>query len=213
MGRMSQAFSRLSQREKVLVSAMGAALVLTVVFLLNLLLQGKIDTLETNIAAETEALRQIYAATPEYLAQTERFEAQRKSAVENAELKIASVVAEIAEKLTFEAIDRRANSVGKKTVKDFMDFKPPKQKLVGSKKKTGSKKQSASSYWQRDQEISLTENIPLETFYQLLEKIEESPELLFVTELKIERSRLDPERTGTSKLVVSTYYWQEAKPQ
>ena len=92
-----------------------------------------------------------------------------------------------------------------------MDFKPPKEKAVGPKKKTTGKKQSTAGYYQKDQEITLKENIPLETVYELLEKIEESQDLLFVTDLRLERSRLDPERAGQGKIVVSTFFWQGDK--
>lgn len=213
MSRISQAFSRLSQREKVLVSVMGAALVLGAVFIVHVLFQGKIDTLEENIAAETEALRQIYAATPEFLEAKKKFDATRTQALNNAELNVATAVAEIADKITFEAIDSRNGPQGKKDLEAFMDFKPPKEKAVGPKKKTTGKK-GAAGYYQKDQEITLKENVPFETIYELLEKIEESSDLLFVTDLRLERSRIDPERAGPSRIVVSTFYWQgETKGQ
>lgn len=212
MSRMSQAFSRLSRREKVLVSAMGGVLVVGVVVALNLVFQGQIDELEANIATESDALRQIYASTPDYLAATKKFESTRKQALSNASLNVATAVAEIADKITFEAIDPRTGPIGKKDLEAFMDFKPPKEKAVGPKKKAAAgKKASTAGYYQKDQEITLKENIPLETVYELLEKIEESENLLFVTDLRIERSRLDPERAGQGKIVVSTFFWQGDK--
>jgi len=211
MSRMSQAFSRLSQREKLLVSAMGGVLVIGVVVALNLVFQGQIDELEANIATESDSLRQIYASTPDYLAATKKFESTRKQALSNASLNVATAIAEIADKITFEAIDPRTGPVGKKDLESFMDFKPPKEKAVGPKKKTTGKKTSTAGYYQKDQEVTLKENIPLETVYELLEKIEESENLLFVTDLRIERSRLDPERAGQGKIVVSTFFWQGDK--
>lgn len=211
MGRMNQAFSRLSQREKILVSVMGGALVLGVVFIVNMLLQGRIDTLQANIATENDALGQIYAATPGYLEATRRFDATRRQALSNAELNLATAVASIADKITFEAIDPRSGPIGRKDLEAFMDFKPPKEKAVGPKKKTTGKKQSTAGYYQKDQEITLKENVPLATVYELLEKIEESEDLLFVTDVRLERSRLDPERAGPGKIIVSTFYWQDDK--
>ena len=143
MSRISQAFSRLSQREKVLVSVMGAALVLGAVSILYFVFQGKIDTLEEDIAAETDALRQMYAATPEFLDAKAKFDATRTQALNNAELNVATAVAEIADKITFEAIDARSGPQGKKDLEAFMDFKPPKEKPVGPKKKATGKKQPA----------------------------------------------------------------------
>lgn len=212
MSRISQAFSRLSQREKILVSVMGVGLVLGVVTILNFVFQGKIDELEASIATETDSLRQIYASTDDYLEATKKFDATRKQALANAELNVATAIAEIADKITFEAVDPRTGPLGKKDLESFMDFKPPKEKSVGPKKKTTSaKKTSTAGYYQRDQEITLKENIPFETVYTLLEKIEESQDLLFVTDLRLERSRLDPERAGPGKIVVSTFYWQGDK--
>ncbi len=212
MSTLSQAFSRLSQREKILVSAMGGALVIGLVVILNLVFQGQIDELETNIAAESDALRQIYASTPDYLEATRKFEATRQQALDNAQLNVATAVAEIAGKISFEAIDPRTGPVGKKDLEAFMDFKPAKEKSVGPKKKTtGNKKASTAGYFQKDQEITLKENIPFETVYELLEKIEESQDMLFITDMRLERSRLDPERAGTGKIVVSTFFWQDEK--
>ncbi len=211
MGRINQAFSRLSQREKILVSVMGGALVLGVVFIVNMLLQGRIDTLQANIAAENDALQQIYASTPSYLEATRRFDATRQQALNNAELNLATAVASIADKITFEAVDPRTGPIGRKDLEQFMDFKPPKEKSVGPKKKATGKKQSTAGYYQKDQEITLKENVPLVTVYELLEKIEESEDLLFVTDVRLERSRLDPERAGPGKIVVSTFYWQDEK--
>jgi len=211
MSRFSQAFSRLSQREKLLVSLMAGALVVGVVSIVYLVFQGKIGTLEENIAAETDALRTIYVATPEFVAAKQKFDATRTQALNNAQLNVATAVAEIADKITFEAIDPRRGAVGKKDLEAFMDFKPPKEKAVGAKKKATGKKQSTEGYYQKEQEITFKENIPLATMYDLLEKIEESSDLLFVTDLRLERSRLDPERAGPGRVVVSTFYWQAEK--
>lgn len=211
MGRISQAFSRLSSRERTLVTLMVGALFVGIVAVVYVIFQGKISTLEENIAAEQEALRKVYAATPAYLEAKERFAATRSQAVNNAGLNLTTAVAEIADKIVFEAVDPRTGPLGKKHIKEFLDFKSPKEKQVGPKKKATGKKVSVAGYYQRDQEITVKENIPFESFYELLEKIEESGDMLFVTDMRIERNRLDPERAGQGKIVVSTFYWQGEK--
>jgi len=210
MGRLSQAFQRLSKRERLLVSAMLGTLVIAIVLGLYFVLQGKIDKLETNIAQEQDSLRQIYASTGEFRMAKERFDSTRGLAQKNAELNLTTAVAELAEKISFEAVDPRTGPLGKKDLKEYLEFKGTKEKQVGPRKKkpAGAKNVSTDGYYQRDQEVTFKENIPFATIYELLERIEESGDMLFVTDMRLDRSRLDPERAGQGKIVVSTFYWQ-----
>lgn len=209
MGRISQAFFRLSNRERVLVSAMLGTLVVALVAMFYLLLQGKIDRLEDNIAKQQDALRQLYAASGDFQAAKSRFDGTRALAKKNAELNLTTAVANVAERISFEAVDPRTGPLGKKQLKEYLEFKGTKEKQVGpKKKKPAGGKQSTDGYVQRDQEITFKENIPFATLYELLERIEESKDMLFVTDLRIDRSRMDPERAGQGKIVVSTFFWQ-----
>lgn len=210
MGRLSQAFFRLSKRERVLVSAMIGTLVIGLLLMLQLIFQAKIDRLEKNIADEQDTLRQIYAAAGDFRAAKDRFDQTREQAKRNAELNLTTAVAELADRISFEAVDPRSGPLGKRQLKEYLEFKGTKEKQVGPRKKrpTGSRTQVNDGYFQRDQEITFKENIPFATIYELLERIEESKDMLFVTDMRLDRSRLDPERAGQGKIVVSTFYWQ-----
>jgi hypothetical protein len=173
-------------------------------------LQGRIDELETNIAEEQDALREIYTSGAAFSVAREKFDASREQATKNATLNITTSVAELVEPMSFEAVDRNG-PVGNKQLKEFVDFKgSTKDKPIGARKKKG-KKESAAGYYQRDQELTFKEGIPLTTIYDLLEKIEESPDMLFVTDMRLERNRNDPERAGQGRIIVSTFYWQGEK--
>ncbi len=232
MGRFGTAFARLSKRERMLVLGMFGSLFVAGVVILHLVMQSKITKLEEDVSAEQEALRVIYRASDDYLAAKSRFEATRKRAAAAGEVNLPTAIAGLSDEVTFEGVDPRNNPLGLKKLKEYLEFKPLREKVAGPHKKktaprkdTGDKKDAADKgakdkkdaadkkeasegYYQRDQEISVKEGVPFKAVYEFLEKLERSHDLLFVTELKLDRSRNDPERAALGKIVVSTYYYQ-----
>ncbi|MFO0751053.1 MAG: hypothetical protein U1F43_36070 [Myxococcota bacterium] len=215
MSRFGQAFARLSKREKIMVSVLGVAAVVGLIVFLNVMFQGKIDKLEQDIATERDALRQVYASTESYLTASRRFEASRTQAEENAKLTLTTAVAEIADGIQFDATDNRNNPLGRKHLKEFLEFNALKEKPVGPRKKDNPKSTSKSDegYVERDQEFTLKGTVPFAAIYELMEKIEESTTLLFVTDLRFEKNPVDADRADNVKFTVSTYYFQEASAE
>lgn len=210
---------------------MFATVFVAAVVILHLVMQSKISKLEEDVSSEQDALRAIYLASDDYLAAKSRFEATRTRAAAAAEVNLPTAIAGLSDEVSFDAVDARNNPVGAKKLKEYLEFKPLREKPVGPHKKkvpprkdpndkTGGadksgkdkaaadKKESSEGYYQRDQEISLKEGVPFKAVYEFLEKLERSHDLLFVTELKLDRSRNDPERAALGKIVVSTYYYQ-----
>ena len=233
MGRFGAAFARLSKRERILVIGMFGTLFVATVVILHLVMQSKISKLEDSLSSEQESLRAIYLASDGYLASKSRLDAARSRAKAAGEVNLPTSIAGISEQVLFDAVDPRNNPLGNKNLKEFLEFKPLREKAVGPHKKAAAKKPatatdkkdtadktgkdkstadkkdaSSEGYYQRDQEISLKEGVPFKSVYEFLEKLERSTDLLFVTELKLDRSRNDPERAGLGKIVVSTYYYQ-----
>ena len=232
MGRFGTAFARLSKRERMLVLGMFGSLFVAGVVILHLVMQSKITKLEEDVSAEQAALREIYRASDDYLAGKSRFDATRKRAAAASDVNLPTAIAGLSDEVTFEAVDPRNNPLGLKKLKEYLEFKPLREKAVGphkkkaaprkdtgdkkdasektakEKKDAADKKESTEGYYQRDQEISLKEGVPFKSVYEFLEKLERSQDLLFVTELKLDRSRNDPERAALGKIVVSTYYYQ-----
>lgn len=213
MSRVGQAFARLSKREKIMVTVLGLLVGLGVVVLLNVVFQGRIDRLEQDIASEREALRQMYASTESYLVASRRFEASRAQAEENAKLTLTTAVAEIADGIVFDATDNRSNPLGRKHLKEFLEFNALKEKPIGARKKDPKATTTGEGYVERDQEFTLKGTIPFAAIYELMEKIEESTSLLFVTDLRMDKNPVDGGRADNVKFTVSTYYFQEASAE
>ena len=212
MSRVGTAFARLSKREKIMVVALGAAVFIGLLMFVNGIFQSKITKLEGDIATERDALRQMYASTESYLVASRRFEASRAQAVENAKLTLTTAVANLAVDISFDATDARNNPMGKKNLKEFLEFAALKEKPVGTRKRD-SKDKNDEGYVQRDQEFTLKGTVPFTAIYDLFEKIEESKDLLFVTEMRMERNNADAGRADNVKFTVSTFYFQEASAE
>ena len=216
MGRISTAFGRLSKRERVLVSVMGGLAVVLIIFLLNLWLGSSVSRLESNVAKEQEALRAMYAQAGEFIEARKAVDARRARAEETAKLNVTEKIANIAEEVSFEAIDARNTPAGKKKLAEFLDYAPPKdtplaRKRKGSASRDKDKRDALEGYYRRDVEVTIRDFTTFDAIYELMEKIEESPDLMFVSEIRLDRDKRRADRAGRGKVVVSTYYYEEKK--
>ncbi len=211
MGRMSAAFARLSKREKTLVSVMLGVLVFAVVFLLNLWLSSSVSSLEAAVAEEQRSLREIYASATGYLEAREKFEAKRKRAEQSAELNLTELIAEMAQQVSLESVDARNNPTGRKRLEEYLDYAPPKDTPLARKRRgrDKDKRDPLEHYYRRDVEVTVRDNATFGAMYELMERIERSRDLLFVTEVRIDRNKRNPDRAGRGKIVVSTYFYEE----
>lgn len=226
MSRLGAAFSRLSRREKIMVGALAVVLVGGLLFFLTSMFQGKINRLEADIATAQDSLRKIYAGTSDYLSASTRFEETRAQAEKSASLTLTTAVSTLADAIVFDAADpRTATPVGKKHLKEFLEFGALKEKPVGARKKetkpSASKKEGAApgaaagaggGYMQRDQEFTIKGTVPFVAVYELFEKVEEADERLFVTDVKLERNAAEPDRADNVKFTVSTVYFVKDEP-
>ena len=218
MGRISTAFGRLSRREKILVGTMGGLVFFLIIFLLNVAIGSRVSTLETNVAKEQDILREVCANADAFVAAQRTLEARRQRAEKNAKLNVTEAIAALAQQVSLESVDIRNQPTGRKRLDDFLDYAPPKDTALGRKKTARAKDKDAkadtlANYWRRDVEVSVRDNATFEAIYELMEKVEESQDLLFVTELRLERNRRNPDRAGRGKIVVSTYYYEEKKEE
>lgn len=217
MGRVSAAFGRLSKRERVLVSVMLGMVALLVVFLLNLWLGSGVANLRANVDKEQRSLETMYAKATDFVAVRQQGEARRAQAVQNAKLNITERIANIAEQVSFESIDPRGNPSGRKKLAEFLDYAPPKDSPLARKRKTSSrdkeKHDPLDGYYRRDVEVTVRDNTTFDAIYELMEKIEEARDLLFVTEIRLDRDKRRADRAGRGKVVVSTYYYEEKKDE
>jgi len=217
MGRISAAFGRLSKRERVLVSVMLGLVGALVVFLLNVWLGSGVSRLEANVDKEQHSLEAMYAKATDFIAARRAVEARKTRAEENAKLNITEKIANIAEQVSFESIDPRGNPGGRKKLAEFLDYAPPKDNPLARKRKTSGKDKdkhdALDGYYRRDVEVTVRDSTTFDAIYELMEKIEESQDLLFVTEIRLDRDKRRADRAGRGKVVVSTYYYEEKKDE
>lgn len=211
MSKLTQAFQRLSPRERLMVTGLGGVVIFALIFTIYSWLQGKITTLEANIAEEQSALQTIYASTDSYLAAKAQVLAMEEQGRASATINLPTVITNLADRMPFEGMDRRRNPTGTLQLSDQLEFKSTKEKNVGIRaaRRTGNQPIPAG-YAQVDQEITVKEGVPFDTLYAFLQRIESSKDLLFVTDLRIDRSSFDPERANQGKIVVSTFIYKAA---
>lgn len=217
MGRVSAAFARLSKRERILVGVMGGLVAVGVVFLINLSLSSSVSKLETTVATAQESLQAMYAGAGEFVTARQVDEARKQRAIANARLNITEAIAGIAGQISFESVDIRNNPTGRKRIGEYLDYAPPKDTPLGRKRRgaarEGEPRDLLEHYVRRDVEVTVRESSTFDAIYELLEKIEESSDLLFVTELRLDRDQRRPERAGRGKIVVSTFYYDDARDE
>jgi hypothetical protein len=206
MRNLTQAFARLSPRERTLVSLMvGLVLVLGLGFL-HFSLSSSVSALETSIAEGQAGLRKLYANTTSFMAARKRFVDNREAARARKDLNLTTAIAGVAAQVTFRAADGSADKV----LKEYLEYAASKvrQVNVGDKPARASAGRVATEgYFQNDQEVKLSEGVPLSALYAFLARVEALPEGLFVTELRVERDARDITLAGRgTRVVVSTYY-------
>jgi hypothetical protein len=211
MRNMAAAFARLSPRERLLVSIMVGLVVGGGALLMHFHLQGKVNALETSITDGQAALRKLYSESDAFVVARQRFKANREVARARKDLNLTTAIAGVAGGVSFESTDASGNSLGTKQLKEYLEYAASKVKHlnVGNKPRTGSSRTTPTDgYFQNEQEVKLSDGVPLVALYEFLEKLEKSPDGLFVTELRIERDARDALRAGrNTRIVVSTYYW------
>ena len=194
MERIFSAFGRMSRRERILVSSMIGVLFLAVTGLGQLWLSSEISSMEAKVDDDRGALQAIYAGSAKFLAQKKATDAMRSKAAKNVELNLKLAVNEIAKKIEFTARDRRGEITGQKKLSDVMQFDQTQEVYLEKKKKKRRKKGAAKEkkeeddgYYRRDQPITLSDPVTFEAIYELLEKIEKTSQMLYVTDIEMTR--------------------------
>ncbi len=211
MRNLAAAFARLSPRERLLVSIMIGLVVGGGALFLHFSLQGKVNALETSIDNGQAALRNLYANSDAFVDARRRFQANREKAKDRKELNLTTAIAGVAGTVNFEASDTRGTALGRRQLKEYLEYAASKVKPlnVGNRPRQGNSRQAPTDGWfQNDQEVKLSDGVPLTAVYEFLEKIEEAQDGLFVTELRIERDGRDVHRAGrNTRIVISAYYY------
>jgi len=216
MGGLTAAFSRLSRREQVLVGTMVLVLIVSVIGLSFFMLGSEVSDLETRVAEDRENLEKIYARSASFLEAQSATNAMRESAAKNVELNLKLAINEIAKRINFEARNRRGEKDGQKSLSDVLQFDQTQETFLSKKKKKKrkkakqkGKKESDVGYYRRDQPITLSDSVEFKAIYELLEKIETSEQLMYVTDIEMTRDFQDGAvARKNATFVVSTFYYK-----
>jgi len=211
MKNLAAAFARLSPRERLLVSIMVGLVVGGGVLFVHFKMQGRVNELHESIDNGQSALRTLYSDSGSFIAARKKFQGNRDAAQGRKDLNLTTAIAGVAGSVEFEATDIKGTSLGTKQLKEFLEYAASKNKSlnVGNRPRNGGSRAAATDgYFQNDQEVKLSDGVPLTALYEFLEKVEEAPEGLFVTELRIERDGRDVKQAGrNTRIVISTYYY------
>jgi len=204
----------MSRRERVLVGVLVGLLLGAVVFVFHLIVGTEVSSLQEKIGDDRETLTEIYAKSHEFLAATAATEAMREIAGRNEDLNLKLAVNEVAKRISFQSRNRKGEVEGTKKLADVMQFDQTQETFLSKKKKKkrkGKKKPDDTGYYRRDQPITLSDGVPFKAVYELMEKIEETEDLLFVTEVELTRDFQDGRfARKNAQIVVSTYYYKGA---
>jgi hypothetical protein len=215
INRLNGAFGRMSRREQILVLSMVGTLFLAVVGLGQLWLSSEIGDLEARVEEDQGALRTIYASSAKFLAEKRTADRMRDLAAKNVELNLKLAVNEIAKKIEFTARDRRGEITGKKKLADVMQFDQTQEVYLEKKKKKRRKKGAAKEkdddegYYRRDQPITLSDPVSFKAIYELLEGIEKTEQMLYVTDIEMTREFANGYvARKNATFTVSTFYYK-----
>ncbi|MGM0576682.1 MAG: hypothetical protein ACQEXJ_13215 [Myxococcota bacterium] len=214
MANLWTSFDRLSRREKILVGAMLALLLGTVFFLVNLWFGSSVSDLRAKVSEDRAALEEIYAKSDDWLSTKRRAERMRQMASRNQDLNLKLAVNELAKTISFQARDRRGEPAGIKKLSDVMQFDQTQESFLSKRQRRGRDKdeESDKGYYRRDQPIALSDSVPFEAIYELMERVEESDQMLFVTDMEMTRDFQDGRiARKNASMVVSTYYYKGAE--
>jgi hypothetical protein len=217
MERLFSAFGRMSRRERILVSSMFGVIFIAITGLGQLWLSSEISSMEAKVEEDRGALQAIYAGSAKFLAQKRATDEMRNKAAKNVDLNLKLAVNEIAKKIEFTARDRRGEITGQKKLNDVMQFDQTQEVYLEKKKKKKRRKKGAGKdkkdedegYYRRDQPITLSDPVTFEAIYELLEKIEKTSQLLYVTDIEMTREFANGYvARKNATFTVSTFYYK-----
>lgn len=214
MSAVGDSIGRMSQREKVLVGSLIAIVVASAFGLFNLFVGSQVSELEERIEEDRKALKSIYAKADAFIAKKSATESLQRMAADSEELNLKLAVNKIARKISYQARNRSGEPAGSKRLADVMQFDQTQETFLSKKKKRKAKgkknkKEAAVGYYRRDQPVTMSDGVPFRSIYDLMDQIESSNDLLYVTEIEVNRDFKDGRNARkNAKLVVSTYYYK-----
>lgn len=190
--RLSAAFERLSDRERKIVLAGSALVVLAGLVLSALLVSRRVSAMEEEVVASEQALADIVAAGPAYLRMREDEKAVADQLERASKEPLQAAVLTIAKTIAYDRQDADGAVVNEKLadVIKFANASDILAELTTKTKKTTKKKTKKKG----GKEVFLStidavfENVPDEAIFRFMAKLETHPEPMFGLNVDINRS-------------------------
>lgn len=190
--RLSAAFERLSDRERKIVLAGSALVVLAGLVLAALLVSRRVNAMEEEVVASEQALADIVAAGPAYLRMREDEKAVADQLERASKEPLQAAVLGIAKSIAYDRQDQDGAVINEKladvikfsNASDILAELTTKTKKVAKKKtkKKGGKEVFLSTI------DAVFENVPDEAIFRFMAKLETHPEPMFGLNVDINRS-------------------------
>lgn len=201
-----RAFDRLSSREKLMVGGLGALAVVVVVTVGTWIVSNSLATIEEDIQAGEDKMAQIEKAATNYIEVKARQEAIIKLMAENPIVSLRIPINNIAKQVDLDEGKKLSDVIrfeGKTVETPIAAVGEKKGKTVKKKKKVKGEEEVLHDL-KIEQDFEFRD-VPITSLYEFLEKIEKSPELLFVTKLEIRRKFGDYDMAQTAFVTVTTF--------
>jgi len=193
IGRLFEAFERLSTREKLLVGGLGTALLGTVVVVIWLVIGRQVSNLEERNKALRETLASVNEQKTEYMARKRRLDAYQKRLDQN-DVKLVQLMESQATKFKITIEDFKEN-------KRYLTEKHKKLKKTASQTKV-------KDLVEESQTVTIR-RVKLDELTSFISALESRQEPIKVTQLKVETLASDRQMLRQVQLTVSTYRNEE----
>lgn len=190
--RLSAAFERLSDRERKIVLAGSALVVLAALVLAALLVSRRVSAMEEEVVASEQTLADIAAAGPAYLRMREDEKAVADQLERASKEPLQAAVLNIAKTIAYDRQDQDGAVINEKLA-DVIKFSNASDILaeLTTKTKKATKKKTKKK---AGKEVFLStidavfENVPDEAIFRFMAKLETHPEPMFGLNVDINRS-------------------------
>ena len=221
MSKASNAFNRLSKREKVMVSSLGVTVLIFAVFLFYFFVGRGSAQLESEIKDQQSDLLKLQLATPDYLEKVSLSETSKRRAIKNADLNLKNLIYDVAGKVTFEA---RIGGQKKLNDKDVLDLPSGSVTMLTKRSRRSSrkKKDSKIGFWRKDQTIKFKTEPTWDAIDALIKKLDVPEQMIFVRQIDVtryaagrrrgtdgENNRLGNYAGRNATITVSAIYYEE----
>jgi hypothetical protein len=208
-GRLSY-FEQLSTREKLLLAGVSVFAVLVVIGGASFFISSALGEIEDEIEVNRDLIGDIEVAAEEYVRVKSQCQALRNTVATNPIVSLRIPVNNIARGVNLDGGKKLSDEIGSLEKQVETELGAICEKRDPKKKKKKKDEEVGEVVVRVEQDFEFR-NIPIAAVYELLEGLEKSEDLLFVTELEVRRKFGEPDAAQNAKVTVATYRLQGAQ--